>query len=139
MKNTQPQKNNKPRLNTLLAIGLSLSVGVLSTGCIATADEAETGAGVYYLKGDLEDVVSANIKEVKSAVQKAIKKEGFFEIEVDDEAVRVMFHVRDEDDEKISVKITRASDTVTKINVRFGLLGDKARSIHFMNSIKSEL
>ncbi|GEM_PF-6739687 len=134
------QKKNQPStLRFLLLAAFAVSASLLFSGCIATADEAETGGGTYYLKGDLEDAMAHDLATMKVAVKKAIEKEGFFLIEEDDEAVRVMYHIRDKDDEKINVKLTRISDTVTEIKVRFGLIGDKARSIYFLKVIKGEL
>lgn len=126
------------RAGSLIAFA-SLALLPLWSGCTTTTP-GPGGAGVVaYGHGELSADVTHDLDEVFAASQRAL---GQLEIvKIDDKKTRVDAQIisRTATDKKIVINLERVTDTLTKVHIKVGVLGDETLSRLILEKIFAEL
>jgi hypothetical protein len=121
---------------TFLILGLLLTS---QAGCLLVAAAAGTGAGVAYVRGDLEIVIEAGPKEVADATERAFKAMEVSIISKSSSSLDGSIVGRTARDVKLEVTITGQSERVSKASIRAGTFGDAALQEHVASEIRKQL
>ena len=128
-------KRIKTRL--MRVVLLALLAGLVLTGCNAV--KSGTEATVGYIRGEYIQYTVKNVTHVCRATVSAMDqlKVTISEQACDELTGRVV--ARNAQDQKITIKIKRTGDELTKIAIQVGALGDEKQSKAIYNKIKAEL
>jgi hypothetical protein len=127
------------RLKTiLLSLGLMLSVLPFFTGCVVIAAGAGAGA-VAYVRGEMQTSVERDLDAVFKASQRALGKLEFAKVNDHKSGVDAQLLARTALDKRVEIKLTKVTDTLTKVQIRVGLVGDQDLSLTILEKIKAEL
>ena len=125
------------RTSVILALILS-GIAVYSGGCILLA--AGAGAGtVAYVRGDLEATYDANIDKVYNATLKSMGELELTPTQKQKDALTALVVARTSADKKVTIKLTRVGESLTKITIRIGVFGDEVLSRAIFERIKGNL
>ena len=123
-----------------LAVISMLIVTVFSqSGCFFLVG-ATAGVGAYvWVKGALEQNLNASAERVHTATIKALDRQKL--TIASDQADRLKAKVVAEfsDGQNVTIEINALTEKTTKIQIRIGVLGDKAKSELILNTIKRYL
>jgi hypothetical protein len=111
---------------------------LLSGGCAAALVGAGAGT-VAYIRGDLEAVVESNIDATYQASVKALGQLEITPTSKAKDALTAKIVGRDADDKKVTIKLARTADNLTKLSIRIGLIGDETKSRIIYEQIKKNL
>ncbi|HEY0967523.1 MAG TPA: DUF3568 family protein [Opitutaceae bacterium] len=120
------------------ALALTALVG-LQSGCLVVAAGAAGAGTVAYIRGELESSVNGRYETVVSAANEAIGDLKFARISENQDALTALLIARTADDKKIEVKVTKVTDTVSKVQIRVGIFGDETISRTILDTIKGNL
>jgi hypothetical protein len=124
----------------VVAALLAIAPVVTLTGCIALAAGAAAGAGaVAYVRGELDTSLNANLDAVDRAANRAGDELKFAKINESADALTRILTLRTADDKKIEIRLTRTTDTLTRVRIRVGLLGDETLSRLLLEKIQANL
>jgi spermidine/putrescine-binding protein len=107
------------------------------SGCISTSNP-KTGEYTY-LTGNLVSYESASLEHAWTAAQDAIKQLEFTVKSTAKDALDARLEAKQADGTDVSIKLSKASESVTEVSVRVGILGDQERSRLIMDKIKANL
>jgi hypothetical protein len=128
--------------NRTYSILIALILGLLpamQAGCLVVAAAAGTGAGVAYVRGDLDTTVEANPKQVAAATEKAFADLEFHLISHESSAIDAKLVGRTARDVKMTVVIKGEGERLSKLSIRAGTFGDDAMQDRLLQKIKSHL
>ncbi len=120
------------------AVATFLVMAVFQTGCVTIVENSTPGA-VIYVRGELQTNFDRRFEVVERAANKAIVDLQFSKIEVKKDALVAIITARTAEDTKISVKVERASDTLSTVRIRAGLVGNEKLSNTILARIKEAL
>ena len=123
----------------LLVISMLIVTVFSQSGCFFLVG-ATAGVGAYvWVKGALEQNLNATAEKVHDATTKALNSQKL--TIVLDQADRLKAKVVAEfsDGQNVTVEINALTEKTTKIQIRVGILGDKAKSELILNTIKRYL
>jgi len=124
----------------VVAVALAFSIPVMFSGCVAILAAGAAGGAVAYVRGALNATLSEQIEDVQKAVKQSIRNDlKFTLISAKEDAVGAEYEARTSRDDKIIIRLDRASDSTTKIQIRVGVFGDEAMSWHILETIKTRL
>lgn len=124
-------------VSRFVAFGLAAVLFAPLAGCISTSNP-KTGEYTY-LTGNLVSYESATLEKAWAATQEAIKQLEFTVKSTAKDALDARLEAKQADGTDVSVKLSKASESVTEVSVRVGLLGDQERSRLIMDKIKANL
>ena len=111
----------------------------LFSGCTTTTPGPEGKGVVAYGHGELSADVTHDLDTVFAASQRAL---GQLEIvKIDDKKTRVDAQIlsRTATDKKIVINLERVTDTLTKLHIKVGVMGDETLSRLILEKIYAEL
>lgn len=108
------------------------------SGCVVIAAGAGAGA-VAYVRGELDSSVEHDLDAVFKASQQAMTKLEFAKINEHKSAVDAELVARTALDKRVEIKLTKVTDTLTKVQIRVGLVGDQDLSLMILEKIKAGL
>lgn len=117
-------------------------VAALAGGCqsfSAGAGNDGTAGVVAYIRGDLQSNLDATLDESLSATNQAIETLRFGKVSQVDDALSGTIVCRTAQDQKITIALSRVTDSVTAIAIRVGAFGDEEVSLTMLNEIKEAL
>ena len=126
----------------LLGIILALILGLLcatQAGCIVVAAAAGTGAGVAYVRGDLDATVDASPAAAAAATERAFKDLELHVISKESSALDAKLVGRTARDVKLTVVIKGESDKLSRISIRTGVFGDDPMQDRVLAKIREHL
>jgi hypothetical protein len=126
-------------LTTLATIILGLVLSASQTGCLLVAAAAGTGAGVAYVRGDLDTSLDADAKRVADATERAMKALEINVVSKQADGLDGKIIGRTARDVKMTVVIKAESEKVSKVSIRAGVFGDDAMQDRLLAKIKQEL
>jgi hypothetical protein len=130
--------SNPARARVLAAL-LVIAPLAWTFGCIAVA-AAGAGAGtVAYIRGELEGSVNAPLDAADRATNRAAEQLRFAKINEGSDALARIITLRTAEDKKIEVRLTRTSETITRVRIRVGLFGDEPLSRLLLEKIQANL
>jgi hypothetical protein len=122
----------------VLAVLLA-GVAVGTSGCLLVAVGAGAAGTVAYVKGELEATLSAGIDQSYDAALKALDQLQLVPTQKLKDSLSAEIIARTSDDTKITIKLARVDDKITKLTVRVGVFGDQAQSTTIYEHIKQNL
>ncbi len=118
----------------LLAVALSFQ-----TGCLVAAAGAAGAGTVAYIRGELSSTLDAPYENAVRAANRGIQQLEFAKISENKDALTAIIISRTADDKKIEVKVTKITDSTTRIQIRVGVFGHEALSLTVLDKIKENL
>jgi hypothetical protein len=129
-------------LNRTLAIFLLGLTLILTPGCFVAAVGVAAGAGagtVAWIKGELDADLGHGYAAVGDAANAAIGQLQFAKISESKDAFTDEIIARTAEDTKVSIKLTKQADTLTRVEIRVGTFGDEKLSRAILDRIKADL
>jgi len=123
----------------LLALGLALGASSLFTGCVVVAAGAAGAGAVAYVRGEMVVNLEHDLDAVFTASQRALGKLEFAKINDHKSAVDAQLITRTALDKRVEIKLTQVTKSLTKVQIRVGLVGDQDLSLTILDKIKAEL
>lgn len=109
-------------------------------GCVALMAGAAAGAGaVAYIRGELQADIERRYEVVERAANRAIADLQFVKVNEKKDAMVAIILARTAEDTKVQIRISRVSDTMTKVQIRVGVFGSETLSRAVLDKIKAEL
>ena len=126
-----------------LLMGLTLSMGLLmNQGCVALVVGAAVGAGGFaYIKGNLEQNLDYQVKDIYNASLKALGKMKIdvYQKTLEPHAATIYGYTSGQKKTKIKVTVLALTEKASNLKVRYGIVGDESKSIDIIEAIKKEL
>lgn len=122
-------------LVSVLLSGAALALG----GCVAVAVGAGAAGAVAYIRGELQESLSADVIQVQAATEEAIEELKFFPLSAKKDALTGVFEMRSARDDKITIVVEKQGEGVTKVRIRVGPFGDETMSRSILDAIKRNL
>lgn len=123
----------------LLALGLALGATSLLTGCVVVAAGAAGAGAVAYVRGEMVVNLEHDLDAVFTASQRALGKLEFAKINDHKSSVDAQLVTRTALDKRVEIKLTQVTKTLTKVQIRVGLVGDQGLSLTILDKIRAEL
>lgn len=123
----------------LLSLGLALGAMALLTGCVVVAAGAAGAGAVAYVRGEMVVNLEHDLDAVFTASQRALGKLEFTKIDDHKSGVDAQLVTRTALDKRVEIKLTQVTKTLTKVQIRVGLVGDQGLSLTILEKIKAEL
>ncbi len=126
------------RTSITLTLVAGLFVLVLGSGCVAAlVGGAAAGAGtVAYVRGELTATESVSLDKAWSAAQEAMKDLQLTMFSQRKDGLSATLEATKADGKKIHIKLTKAAETETKIQIRVGVFGDQTWSRTILDQMK---
>jgi hypothetical protein len=118
---------------------LLAGVAVGASGCLLAAVGAGAAGTVAYVKGELEATLNAGIDQSYAAALNALDQLQLMPTQKLKDSLSAEIIARTSDDTKITVKLARVDDKITKLTIRVGVFGDQAQSTTIYEHIKQNL
>lgn len=109
---------------TLLLVGTAVFV----QGCVAVAVGTGAAGTVAYVKGDLEATEPKDLDTVYAATQKALGELELSVTKATKDALGAEIIAHDSRDKKIKIRLDATTENSTKLSIRVGWFGSKAKS-----------
>jgi hypothetical protein len=122
----------------LLLILVTVLAGAFAPGCVSVSGGG-TAAKYIYLKGSLEATLEAGLDKAYRASGEAVKDLQFAKISESKDALLGLVVARNAADKKIEIQLDKVSDTMTKLTIHVGTIGDEALSVAILEKIKTHL
>jgi len=116
------------KIKTILLTALYIFVSLFAQGCWVAAAGAGAAGTAIYLKSDVENIERENIDAVYAAAQKAVDDLDLVPVRSSKDALSAEIIARDAQDKKVTIKLKRQTDNITKISIRVGIVGDKTKA-----------
>jgi len=127
------------QLRVLTLGGVLLLTVAFSSGCVAVL-AAGAGAGTMaWIKGELIENVDASQSVTFAAAKKGLKSLGLPVDSEDEGQTQSVVKSSYGDGKKVTVVVEAFTDKASRIKIRVGFLGDRARSESILTSIKRHL
>jgi hypothetical protein len=128
-------------MNVMLGLMLSTSL-LVNQGCVALVVGAAVGAGGFaFIKGNLEQNMDAEVKDVYEASLRALDK-----LKIDVYSKKLEAHMgviyaytQGSDRKRVKIMVQALTEKASNIKVRVGIVGDESRSVQILETIKKEL
>ncbi len=119
---------------------LLIVVFMFSAGCAALVIGAGAGgAGVVWVKGKLEEVISLPVPRVHSAVRKGLSDLKISITEDKGDSLTAEVNGLLADGTKVWIDVDTVSASASKLTIRVGYLGDKTLSLRIRDAVKKHL
>ena len=129
-----------PRFLKSIILCLGLAVGAIPfTGCVVVVAGAAGAGAVAYVRGEMQVHLEHDLSAVFKASQQALAKLEFAKINDHKSGVDAQLVARTALDKRVEIKLTRVTDTLTKVQIRVGLVGDQDLSQAILEKIKAGL
>lgn len=116
-----------------------VGVSICVSGCLLIAVGAGAAGTVAYVRGELDTTLSAGIDKSYDATLKGLDQLQISPIQKSKDALTAEIVSRNAEDTKVTIKLTRVDDKLTKISIRVGVFGDQAQSTTILEHIKKNL
>ena len=137
------RRMNRLKSSTLrikvLATLLALMPVAWTSGCLAVAAGAAGAGTVAWVRGELDASMGHPLDAVDSAANRAAEQLRFVKISESADALSRVITLRTAEDKKIEVKLTRTTDTVTRVRIRVGVFGDETISRLLLEKTQANL
>jgi hypothetical protein len=131
--------NTKIRYRSLtMFVFFAALVTALVSGCVSVSGGG-TAAKYAYLKGSLEATLEAGLDKAYRASGDAVKDLQFAKISENKDALLGIVVARNAADKKIEIQLDKISDTLTKLTIKVGTIGDEDLSVKILEKIKANL
>ena len=116
------------------------ALAVSQSGCFALLAGAAAGAGTLaWANGDLEYNFDSSVSEVHDATLKALRKTGLVVAQDVNDKHNAKLKSSYADGKDVNISISALTEKSSKIQIRVGVFGDRARSEALLNTIEKYL
>lgn len=123
-----------------MAVLLFLSVSVLSfSGCFILLGAAAGAGGYAYASGVLEKGYDIPMDQLQNATQQGFKDLKLVLESEDTDRLSAKYRATLADGNAVKVDLKALTEKTSKIRIRVGLIGDKAKSEMILNAIENYL
>jgi hypothetical protein len=127
------------KLYRLLSVLILGPLAAAQGGCIVVAAAAGTGAGVAYVRGDLDATLDASPRAAADATERAFKDLELNVISKESSGLDAKLIGRTARDVKLTVVIKGESERLSRISIRTGVFGDDAIQSRVLAKIREHL
>lgn len=107
---------------------------------MAVGAAGAVGAGsVAYVKGELSTTVERKYEGVLQACHRAVVDLRLAKISERTDALTAVLVARTSTDKKVTITVTKQSDTLAQVKIRVGVFGDEPLALAILEKIKSFL
>lgn len=125
---------------TRLSLGLLLGLlPMITSGCLLVAAGAAGAGAVVYVRGELESLLDQPYPKVVEATRAALKDLEYARNSEKKDALEAELIYRTALDKKVTIRINRTGDKLTKVRIRIDLLGDEKLSKVILERIQASL
>lgn len=110
-----------------------------TAGCLAVAAGAAGAGAVAWVRGELDASLSSRLDAVANATDRAIQQLQLIKVSESKTAIDAEIVARTGQDKKIDIRLNRTGDTITRVRIRVGLVGDETLSRTILDKIKANL
>jgi hypothetical protein len=118
---------------------LNISLAGMISGCVAVLVGAGVVGTVAYVGGELQVTESKNVDMVYQAALKAVDDLQLKDVMKNKKVIDAVITARNEENKKVTIKLSVEDINVTKISIRVGTFGDKLKSRQIYSQIKKYL
>jgi hypothetical protein len=118
---------------------LLAGVAIGASGCLLVAVGAGAAGTVAYVKGELEATLDAGMDKSYDATLKALDQLQIVPTQKLKDSLSAEIIARTSDDTKITIKLARVDEKITKMTIRVGVFGDQAQSTAIYERVKQNL
>jgi len=137
---THSQRSGSPATFVSLCLLAVFAIGTsFLSGCVVVAAGAPGAGAVAYVRGELQSSVPHNLDTTYAATRRALGDMQFLVIEDKKTLVDAGLVSRTATDKKVTIKLERVTESLTKVSVRVGLIGDEPLSLTILQKITAEL
>ena len=122
------------------AIGVSLLLCILGTGCVSLIVGAGAGAGTTaYIKGESIRTYNHPMREMAIAAQRTFSDLGISASETSITEIESNLVGNTSDGLKVAIKLISKGDEITEVHIRVGLIGNETASQRIQDKILKNL
>ena len=125
--------------STLVLIGLCVVLLATQAGCFLAVAAAGTGAGVAYVRGDTDAVVSALPQEVAAASAAAAKEMNLTVTSNNSSRLDARVVARTASDTPVVVSVKAEGPEASRVSIRVGRFGDDVMQATMLEKIRQNL
>ena len=111
----------------------------LLSGCVAVLAGAAGAGTVAWVQGRLDATLDANFDQAEKAANRAVTQLQFVKVNEKKDALTATLIARTAEDKKIEIKVVRAGDTTSRVQISVGVFGDEGQSLAILDKIKANL
>ena len=111
----------------------------LLSGCVAVLAGAAGAGAVAWVEGRLDATLDANFDKAEKAANRAVTQLQFVKVNEKKDALTATMIARTAEDKKIEIKVVRAGDTTSRVQISVGVFGDEGQSLAILDRIKANL
>jgi hypothetical protein len=111
----------------------------LLSGCVAVLAGAAGAGAVAWVEGRLDATLDANFDQAEKAANRAVTQLQFVKVNEKKDALTATLIARTAEDKKIEIKVVRAGDTTSRVQISVGVFGDEGQSLAILDKIKANL
>ena len=125
--------------STLILIVLCIALLATQAGCFLAVAAAGTGAGVAYVRGDTDAVVSALPQEVAAASAAAAKEMNLAVTSNNSSRLDARVVARTASDTPVVVSVKAEGPDASRVSIRVGRFGDDSMQATMLEKIRKNL
>src|SRR5215210_6980177 len=126
-------------VSTLILIVLCVALLATQTGCLLAAAAVATGAGVAYVRGDTETILTADPKTVTAASEAAAKQMNLTVTQSASSGLDGKMVARTAGDTPVVVVVKAEGISASHISIRVGRFGDDVMQNTLLEKIRANL
>jgi ribose 1,5-bisphosphokinase PhnN len=131
---------NRKHTTFLLRLLLMALICVSVSGCAAVIIGGAAGAGAFaYTKGDREVVLDSSIDAVYDTAGQTLEALDINVVDSEKDALTARLTGRGAENKKITIKLKRIEENLTKMSVRVGIVGNKNMACVICDEITKNL
>jgi hypothetical protein len=111
----------------------------LLSGCVAVLAGAAGAGTVAWVEGRLDATLDASFDQAEKAANRAVTQLQFVKVNEKKDALTAIMIARTAEDKKIEIKVVRAGDTTSRVQISVGVFGDEGQSLAILDKIKANL
>ena len=125
------------RRSSFLGIITSGLFSIMLCGCIIIINDSGGEGSARYMGGKLQATLEISLPAMIEGVKSTGSKLKFTTVSEKTDALSAAIVLQTALDKKIKIKLTKITDTTTKIEIRVGIVGDQALSYKVFEEIKA--
>lgn len=125
-------------VSSLLSAALLVTVA-LTSGCFAVLVGTGAGAGVAYVRGDLDVTLDAGFAASVRAGEKTLAELQYAKISAKQDALQATLVSRSSSDQRIELYFEKVTEQSTKLKIRVGTFGKESLQNEILTRLKSHL
>jgi len=140
IRSVRPSASRRQRLRPalFLAAGL-LTVACCTSGCVALLAGAGAGAGVAYVRGDLDTTLDSDLPNSVHAAKKTLAALKYVSISEKVDTLEAVLISRNASDQKIELHLAKLTNSATKLKIRVGTFGEESLQNEILVRLRANL